>query len=459
MLAGFQGVHNRFKPESFTAANSWWGRLYLLSRGLLASALFLAAVVNGVVKDNHLFWALIYGATSELIFRTRFYIKETEKDGRTSDLIKGPFDLIKWYQDLFLEKASQSLAEARKQFIKSNLPQSVSFPDLCVRVVRNLNAYPTEKAETVAVIASEVAKLREMYKESCDKSSASPDQLNQEYSELLGYAALNADGKKCFWILLGEVPTEIKGELAAKSPVREITGIVGLDDSPPYYAETYQALFELERLENDFVWVTTTRRRLRFLEPFHGKLTVRDRPERLPDIPENAPLVEVDVKYESGSKNFGLSWQLKEVSAASFEAEIEIQPPPDKDDLVEFTVSWRSRFSAPVYRDEAITSVTVGDKTYPAYVGVIRRIPTKELSIQFRFPPEYGLKEEDVTPIVAMYSQTVEFLHTAELERISVRKTTYFGNLVLDFEINEARQGYIYGIAWTPPSRPGRIKF
>jgi hypothetical protein len=456
VLAGFQGIYNRFKQQSSTAVKTSWGVLYLLSRGVLATTLFLIAIINGVVKSKYLLWALVFGATSEIALRTQFYIRETTKGGRTSDLLKGPFDLVKWYQDFFLVKAQESSAQARKRFIKSNLPESVSFPDLCVRAVLNLNAYPAEQMKMVTVIASEVAKLRDKYKEDCEKIDApSRDQLNKEYCIRLGYAVLNAGGEKAFQILLVEEPTDIGGALERGSPVKEITGIVGLDDSPPYYAETYEALFELERVENDFIWVSTTTRKLRFLNRFKGKLTVRDRPDRPPPIGANAPPVEVDVKLDSGSKNFGLSWQLNEATPASFEVEIEIQPPPEKDDLVEFTVSWRSRYSTPVYRDEALTPVTIGDKTYPAYAGVNRRIPTKHLSIQFRFPSEYGLKAEDVTPIVAMYSQTVEFLHKAELERISVRKTTYFGNLVVDLEVNEARRRYLYGIAWMPPFRPG----
>ncbi len=204
-LAGFQGIHSRFKKDSISASRTLFGFLYLLSRGAIPAAIFVFVYGSGLIERYLILWALTCGVSAETVLRSKFYIKETDKDGGSIDLIKGPFDLLQWYQNFVLEEAATSLAGTRKRFVKRTLPKGPSFLVLCDRVINNLSAYPPDQAITIEVVRTHVETLRNNFNEV--NSTTNPDArtaLNQQFSEQLGYAVLNAAGKRGFQTLLVE---------------------------------------------------------------------------------------------------------------------------------------------------------------------------------------------------------------------------------------------------------------
>lgn len=214
LLAGFQGIHNRFKKDSISASATISGCFYLLSRGLIPAAIFVFAYESALVAHNLFVWALACGVSAETVLRSKFYLKEAEKDGGTVDLIKGPFDLLQWYQNFVLEEAATSLAATRKRFVKGTIPKGESFLILCDRVINNLAAYPPDQAITIAVVKTDIERLRKTFDEiNLTVAAELRDGINQQYCEQLGYAVLNAAGKRGFQTLLVETEsTEVAVE-------------------------------------------------------------------------------------------------------------------------------------------------------------------------------------------------------------------------------------------------------
>jgi hypothetical protein len=81
---------------------------------------------------------LACGTGAEVVLRSRVYVKQAQKDGSPEEFLRGPFDLLRWYQNLFLEAISNPLAESRRRFVGKNLPKEIDFLALCDRVLNNI---------------------------------------------------------------------------------------------------------------------------------------------------------------------------------------------------------------------------------------------------------------------------------------------------------------------------------
>ena len=139
------------------------------------------------------------GTGAELVLRLKFFIKEEITANGIEELLRGPFDLLRWYQNLFLEAIADSLAESRKNFVKNNLPQNVAFADLCITVRQNCNAY--NAPQIVQKIRDEITRLEASY--ATAEAKGTPINTIERSSCLeLGYVVLNTAGKKGFKTLL-----------------------------------------------------------------------------------------------------------------------------------------------------------------------------------------------------------------------------------------------------------------
>lgn len=201
-LAGFQGIYDRFKKDSISASKTSYGILYLFSRGIFPAVIFLLLYGSQVFESRIPLWAIICGTSFEAIFRAKFFIKEEQKDGGTVDLLKGPFDLLHWYQNYMLEETAISLAGSRKDFIKSNLPEELPFLELCNRVSRNLHAYPQDQKHVRRGIQNEIRKLKDKHNDALRAGADSEANIDQQYREQLGYMVLNNAGERGFFTLL-----------------------------------------------------------------------------------------------------------------------------------------------------------------------------------------------------------------------------------------------------------------
>lgn len=244
-LAGFQGVYERYKKDSPKASTTLAGFSYLLTRALFPATLFGGLYAARLIDSKLFVTSLACGTGAELFLRTKIFIKQEQKGpGNIEDLLKGPLDLLRWYQNLFLEAASTGLAQSRKAFVDKHLPASAKFHDLCERVLRNIEAYnppppglKTEieklkeefdkkkvdersraelaikttmanleknREEAIAWLAAspETADIVRAIKDTADPSSSDPAKIEQQYRYKLGYLVYNHVGPKGFTTLL-----------------------------------------------------------------------------------------------------------------------------------------------------------------------------------------------------------------------------------------------------------------
>jgi hypothetical protein len=180
------------------------------------------------IENNLLIASLACGTGAELFLRTKFFIKQEQRGpGNIEDLLKGPLDLLRWYQNLLLEAASTSLAHSKKAFVDKHLPAAVTFQDLCERVLRNIEAYNppltdlktdveklkdefendvSHNIELDTMLAREIARVGGGQLEIPDLKQAQEvsdlDKLERKYRYKLGYLIYNHVGRKGFNTLL-----------------------------------------------------------------------------------------------------------------------------------------------------------------------------------------------------------------------------------------------------------------
>jgi hypothetical protein len=194
--SGFQDIFDKYRRQSSAAVATLPAVLYLISRGALPAVVFFLLLRSGALKVNLWAYALAIGTTSELFLRSSFYIKQTERPGGGIDeLLRGPLDLLKWYQNLVLvEMVSTRLAAKRVDFVRKNLPNG-DFRSLCTIVQSNLDAWTDEDSR--AKLEQKITELINAF-EQVKASSSAPPQLDEIYRLKLGYAILNAGGPTIF---------------------------------------------------------------------------------------------------------------------------------------------------------------------------------------------------------------------------------------------------------------------
>ncbi len=198
-LAGFQGVYERYKKDSPKAAVTLPGFFYLLTRALFPAAIFAGTYASGLIGRNLLVTSLACGTGAELFLRTKIFIKQEQKGpGNIEDLLKGPLDLLRWYQNLLLEAASTSLAHSKTIFVNKHLPDAVTFQDLCERVFQNIDAYNPPPAD----LKSEVEKLKDEFERKKTLGVVDPATLEKSYRFKLSYLIYNHVGRNGFKTLL-----------------------------------------------------------------------------------------------------------------------------------------------------------------------------------------------------------------------------------------------------------------
>lgn len=193
-LFGLRDVYERYKKDYLKASTTLPGFAYLLTRGIFSAGVFSLLYARHLVENNLLISALACGTGAELFLRSKIFIKQEQKGtGNIEDLLKGPLDLLRWYQNLFLEAASTGLAQSRKAFVDKHLPAAVKFQDLCERVLRNIEAYNPPRPD----LKTEIEKLKEEFdKKQVDERSRAElaikttmENLNMSQEEAIAWLA------------------------------------------------------------------------------------------------------------------------------------------------------------------------------------------------------------------------------------------------------------------------------
>jgi hypothetical protein len=159
-LAGFQGIYNKYGQASLRLAAKPMGVLYFATRGIVPAALFCISLGHG---PNIPPWtlALGLGASTELFLRMKFYIKDSDKS-KDSDkdavgqLLIGPFNLLTFYQGLFLDALAQDLQDIRKE-VEKLIPGHLNFDAFCDLIESRLNIIvdPAVKAGIIKILTTQ----------------------------------------------------------------------------------------------------------------------------------------------------------------------------------------------------------------------------------------------------------------------------------------------------------------
>jgi hypothetical protein len=194
VAAGFQGIYERYYKDSLSASLTLPGLAYLLSRGAIPALLFGILYGYRFVERALPLQALACGTGAELVLRSRVYLRQAQKDDGVEELLRGPFDLLRWYQSLFLESIADSLARVRQRFVQAHLPEG-DFENLCDAVSNNLDAWP--EAAIRSDIETAVNRLKKDF-EAEARAGSSALELDQKYRFKLGYLLLNKVGRSGF---------------------------------------------------------------------------------------------------------------------------------------------------------------------------------------------------------------------------------------------------------------------
>src|SRR2546423_7463762 len=148
LLAGFQGIHQRYDEDPYNAALTLPGILYLLTRGIVPAAVYVTLYSSNLMPNPLWLWSLVCGtAGTELILRTKIFIKEDRSaEGAPHELMYGPFDLLRWYQNLFLESVMKHLPTywgnwAVKVVGEILKDKKMTFNEMCEKIKSNLHFF------------------------------------------------------------------------------------------------------------------------------------------------------------------------------------------------------------------------------------------------------------------------------------------------------------------------------
>lgn len=189
--AGFQGIYGRYAKDAVQAIKTPPGGFYIISRGLVPSSVFAAAVGLGIVTDNLLAYSVAAGTGVELFLRTKLFVKQSDKNGIQDELYWGPFNLLQWYQNLLLTSVEEYLAGRRLKFVKQNLPLGKSFQELATLVKSNMAAFSS--SDELTELVKKLIRLEEKYyAESAE--AASKEEVDRTFSIQLGLLVLNKKG-------------------------------------------------------------------------------------------------------------------------------------------------------------------------------------------------------------------------------------------------------------------------
>lgn len=200
VVAGLQGISGAYGKNLGRAWRTPPGLAYLAIRGVVPAVVFVSLYGAGKIDQPLSLWALVLGAGVEVALRSTFFVGQTQRaGGSVEDLLKGPLDLLRWFQNLFLESIDDSLARAKIDFVRKHLPQGLDFPELWTRATNRLIAFQNE--QTKGTVTALLQQIKGEYDAEIARGLVATD-IDQKHREKLGLLILNKTGEGGFKTLL-----------------------------------------------------------------------------------------------------------------------------------------------------------------------------------------------------------------------------------------------------------------
>ena len=190
VAAGFPAIYARYPSDALKSASTLPGVVYLGTRGLFPAGAFIFLYHRHLLANWLPLWALALGTGAEALLRSQFLVKESPRQGGGIDeLLKGPLDLLRWYQDRFLGAIDTARAKDRLRFVRSKLPTG-TFKELCTRVVDNSEAFREFSPELKLMIQKLTSEF--------DQQTGDPETIDKRYRIKLGFIVLRLAGHTNF---------------------------------------------------------------------------------------------------------------------------------------------------------------------------------------------------------------------------------------------------------------------
>lgn len=190
----------RFKDDYLIALRTPPGVIYLLTRGLSSALFFLGLYHFGYIKNYLILQAPAIGIEAEIFFRSRVCMRKTQKKGNDiEELSRGPYDLLLWYQGLFLKYIPPHLIESRANFAEKIAEGELTFLELCNNVDNSLSALSDKLVESK--VKEGIVKLKRKFKKEQQENN-DWNKLEEKCKHDLGFLLLDLVGRKITRVLL-----------------------------------------------------------------------------------------------------------------------------------------------------------------------------------------------------------------------------------------------------------------
>jgi hypothetical protein len=190
LLSAGQTVHTKQGPDFLDTLKTGWGVSYWISRGLIPTGTYVAWFF--MQGQEHSPWAAFAcGLGSEAVLRAKLFLGQENKQ----DIYKGFFDLIEWWQGIFITKAASVLSQQKIKFVRDRVGGETDFRDFADRVMRNAPAF-REKEEEIRQTVDKL--LKSFTAESPNVSAEEVNRFNKKHIFELSFDLLNLLDRRDF---------------------------------------------------------------------------------------------------------------------------------------------------------------------------------------------------------------------------------------------------------------------
>lgn len=223
-----------------------------------------------------------------------------------------------------------------------------------------------------------------------------------------------------------------------------------------FVAEKVSHLYELEREGSGFCWQHSMQRTIRFSASFNKPLKItRWNDCAIGKSTEELKPIELTFEIINASRKFNFSIEYDKHTAYGVTANVVFTPHPVANDYIEYFLSYRGEHICLTYLEDtdSLPGINIDGRQYSAFDGVIPVNRAKDMELQFRFPREYRLNENDAQFFVGSFTHGVDYLVPSEIERAQIEKKVVGGKLSITARITSPLLRHVYGVAWMPPAK------
>lgn len=226
-------------------------------------------------------------------------------------------------------------------------------------------------------------------------------------------------------------------------------------DPGEIFADYASQVIELKEQDGDYFWQYRTAKSLRFLKPFHKPIPVTYFAVIPPSAGACLSPIDIDIDVHHKSEGIDCEIEIVERSPQKTKNVIKMIPNPKDGDLLSYSAHSASRHFNAVFQEDLQNQegLEINGKKYFCADGFVYIQRTRDASVEIRFPRGFPLKESEIVAFAGPYTDEVDSIDEAEMERIDVEFTERGGVIEAKLSVDYPNIAYMYGFAWNPPSQ------